>query len=48
MKLEDLPEGARVLVDAKILIYHFSGVSLECRAFLQRCEFREVEALAHV
>ena len=48
MKLEDLPEGARVLVDANILIYHFSGVSLECRAFLQRCEFREVEAFTGV
>jgi predicted nucleic acid-binding protein len=48
MKLEDLPEGARVLVDANILIYHFSGVSLECRAFLQRCEFRQVQALTGV
>ena len=48
MKLEDLPEGARVLVDANILIYHFSGVSLECRAFLQRCESRQVEALTGV
>jgi hypothetical protein len=48
MKLEDLPEGARVHVDANILIYHFSGVSLECRAFIQRCEFRQVEALTGV
>jgi predicted nucleic acid-binding protein len=48
MKLEDLPEGARVLVDANILIYHFSGVSLECRAFLQRCESRQVEAFTGV
>ena len=35
MKLEDLPAGARVFVDANILIYHFSGISLECRAFLR-------------
>jgi predicted nucleic acid-binding protein len=48
MKLEDLPEGARVLVDANILIYHFSGVSMECRAFLQRCESRQIEALTGV
>jgi uncharacterized protein len=48
MKLEDLPEGARVLVDANILIYHFSGISLECRAFLQRREFRQVEAFTGV
>ena len=25
MKLEDLPDGTRILVDANILIYHFSG-----------------------
>ena len=48
MKLEDLPSGARVFVDANILIYHFSGISLECRAFLQRCESRQVEAFTGV
>ena len=48
MKREDLPEGACVLVDANILNYHFSGVSLECRAFLQRGEFRQAEALTGV
>jgi hypothetical protein len=29
MKLDDLPDGARIFVDANILIYHFSGISLE-------------------
>src|SRR5215813_4965766 len=48
MKLEDLPDGARIFVDANILIYHFSGISLECRAFLQRCESRQVEAFTGV
>src|SRR2546427_4403741 len=48
MKLEDLPSGARIFVDANILIYHFSGISLECRAFLQRCESRQVEAFTGV
>jgi predicted nucleic acid-binding protein len=48
MKLEDLPNGARIFVDANILIYHFSGISLECRAFLQRCESRQVEAFTGV
>ena len=48
MKLDDLPEGARIFVDANILIYHFSGISLECRAFLQRCESRQVEAFTGV
>jgi predicted nucleic acid-binding protein len=44
MKLEDLPDGTTIFVDANILIYHFSGVSLECQAFLQRCESRQVAA----
>jgi predicted nucleic acid-binding protein len=48
MTLEDLPNGARIFVDANILIYHFSGISLECRAFLQRCESRQVEAFTGV
>jgi predicted nucleic acid-binding protein len=48
MKLEDLPSGARIFVDANILIYHFSGISLECRAFLQRCESRQVEAFTGI
>jgi hypothetical protein len=27
MKLEDLPGGERIFVDAIILIYHFTGIS---------------------
>jgi hypothetical protein len=48
MKLEDLPEGANIFVDANILIYHFSGTSLECQAFLQRREARQVAAFTGV
>ena len=48
MKLEDLPEGARVFADANILIYHFSGISVKCRAFLQRCEVKQVDAFTGV
>ena len=48
MKLEDLPGGTPIFVDANIFIYHFSGISLECRAFLQRCESRPVEAFTGV
>jgi predicted nucleic acid-binding protein len=48
MKLEDLPDGTRIFVDANILIYHFSGASLECQAFLQRCESRQLEAFTGV
>jgi predicted nucleic acid-binding protein len=38
MKLEELPDGGQIFVDANVLIYHFSGISSECRAFLARCE----------
>ena len=48
MKLEDLPGETTIFVDANILIYHFSGISLECRAFLQRCESRQVTAFTGV
>jgi predicted nucleic acid-binding protein len=48
MKLEGLPGGTPIFVDADIFIYHFSGISLECRAFLQRCESRQVEAFTGV
>lgn len=48
MKLEDLPNGEQILVDANILIYHFTGVSSECRTFLQRCESRQVAAFTGV
>lgn len=48
MKLEDVPDGTTICVDANILIYHFSGLSLECQAFLQRCESRQVDAYTGV
>ena len=48
MKLEDLSGGTPIFVAANIFIYHFSGISLECRAFLQRCESRQVEAFTGV
>jgi len=37
MILADLRDGDRVFIDANILIYHFGGRSLECKAFLERC-----------
>ena len=38
MTLDDLPDGERVFIDSTIFVYHFSGVSLQCRNFLERCE----------
>ncbi len=43
MKLEDVPDGERIFIDANILIYHFSGISSDCRTFLQRCEAKSIE-----
>jgi uncharacterized protein len=36
--LDAVPAGERVFVDATVFIYHFTGVSPSCRAFLERCE----------
>jgi predicted nucleic acid-binding protein len=50
MKLEEVPSGERVFVDANVFIYHFTRLSSECRAFLARCESGEVQAFtgAHI
>lgn len=46
--LDDIGAGSRVLVDAAIFIYHFTGASSECRRLLERCEQGELEGLASV
>lgn len=43
MSLDEVPLGARVLVDANIIIYYSAGLSLSCRRLLLRGERREVE-----
>ena len=50
MTLNDLPSGALVFIDANIFVYHFSGVSLDCRTLLKRIEREEVRAAtgAHI
>ena len=50
MKLEQVPNGERIFVDANIFIYHFTQLSAECRAFFARCEAGEVKAFtgAHI
>jgi predicted nucleic acid-binding protein len=45
LKLEAVPAGAAIFVDANIFIYHFLGVSRECEAFLERCAAGEVKAV---
>jgi len=39
--LEEIERGARVFIDSSIFVYHFTGVSSSCRAFLERCERAE-------
>ena len=46
--LEQLAAGSEVFVDSTIFIYHFTGVSADCRSFLERCEREEVKAFTSV
>jgi predicted nucleic acid-binding protein len=43
--LDQIPSQTRVFVDAPIFIYHFTGLSEECRRFLERCESAEVDGV---
>lgn len=42
MKLVELKTGETVFIDANIFLYHFTGVSEECKEFLRRCEDRDL------
>lgn len=42
MSLDAIPAGARVLIDANLLIYARRGMSAQCRCLLERCARREV------
>lgn len=50
MILNDLSRGALVFIDANIFVYHFSGVSADCRTLLKRIEQKELRAAtgAHI
>lgn len=45
LKPEQLPKGTRVAVDANVLIYHFAGLSKQCKGFLLRCQAGEVQGI---
>jgi predicted nucleic acid-binding protein len=45
MSLDAIPAGARVLVDANILIYAKRGMSAQCRRLVERCAQREVSGV---
>ena len=46
--LERLKPNTRVLVDASIFVYHFTGASEDCRDFLLRCEQGDLKGVASV
>jgi len=45
MKLSELKKGEDVFIDANIFLYHFTGVSQECKEFLKRCETRDLSGI---
>ena len=45
MTLDEIPAGLSVFVDATVFVYHFSGSSLPCRRFLERCESGQLKAV---
>lgn len=42
MTLNDIKTGDTVFIDANIFIYHFTGISKECKEFLKRCEEKDL------
>lgn len=45
MNLTGIRSGARLFVDANILIYARRGVSPQCHAFLNRCQNKDVQGV---
>ena len=43
MTLAKLPDGASVFVDANVFVYHFTGVSIECKTLLERAEKKSIQ-----
>jgi predicted nucleic acid-binding protein len=43
--LERIPDGARIFIDSVLFIYHFTGISRDCRDFLGRCERGDVRGV---
>ncbi len=44
-RLSDFPLGRRIFIDSNIFVYHFSGISVECREFLKRCASGQIEGI---
>ena len=48
MSLNDIPDGASVLLDANIVIYAKRGESVQCRRLLERCASGDVRGFVTV
>lgn len=42
LKISEISRGSTIFVDATIFVYHFTGLSHQCRGFLERCERGEI------
>lgn len=45
MILKEIPPKETVFIDANIFLYHFTGVSLDCKEFLKRCENQDLQGV---
>jgi len=43
--LDEVPDGSDIFIDANIFVYGLTGVSLQCRRFLERCMRQSVTDL---
>ncbi len=48
MRLDRVPAGTPIFLDANIFIYHFTGVSRQSTALLSRCEAGQVRGITGV
>lgn len=48
MRIDEIEPGQRVFIDSPIFLYHFAGVSAECRQLLERCEVGDVRGITSV
>ena len=48
LNLKDIKAKSKIFVDSNIFIYHFTGTSEHCSAFLRRCEDKEVKAYTSI
>lgn len=46
--LDDVPSGARIFLDASIVVYYFTRKSAQCRRLLSRCERRDLFGVTSV